>query len=218
MHVILSTVRMQCHTEKRKSTGSKYLWHNSRYFCSSSCTENIQHSFKYLWNYNLQDTQIHWKCPHVENSQIQLALASMARYHINFHYYRHTQHNSWYSYQTASPALQVVLDVGYFCSYACLDVAWCVCMSLCWSRRWAQLKQLNRSRCRLIKWGHIHMVNTIVIARKFLMKYNSIINFLQKIRSFSWKCQFDFDHVKEVCISQATEVGFTGEVEKFIIL
>jgi len=125
MHVILSTVRMQCHIEKRKSIGSKYLWHKSRYFCSSSCTENIQHIFKYLWNYNLKDTQIHGKCPHVENSQMQLALASMTTYHINFHYYSHTQHNSWHSYQTASPALQVV---GYFHPYACLDVAWCVCL------------------------------------------------------------------------------------------
>jgi len=46
------------------------------------------------------------------------------------YYYSHTQYNSWHSYQTASPALQVVLDVGYFCSYACLDVAWCVCVSV----------------------------------------------------------------------------------------
>ena len=38
-------------------------------------------------------------------------------------------HNSWHSYQTTSPVMQVklVLDVGYFYSYACLDG---VCVSV----------------------------------------------------------------------------------------
>jgi len=106
---------------------------------------------------------------------MQLALASMATYHINFHYYSHTQHNSWHSYQTASPALQVVLDVGYFCSYACMV---CLCLSVCWSRTVGKPSQ-NDWTDQDVVWLNggtytwMPLVNKIVMARKFLMKYNS---------------------------------------------
>jgi len=162
---------MQCHIEKRKSTGSKYLWHNSRYSYSSSCTENIQHIFTYLWNYNLQHTQIHGKYPHVQNSQIQ-ALASMAIYQLPLLQSYTAQQLTLLSDRITSAASGARCGLFLF-----LRRSWCrmVCLSLCWSRRWAQQKRLNRTDKDVVwlnggTYTWVPFVNTIVMAKKFLRK------------------------------------------------
>jgi len=95
------------------------------------------------------------------------------------YYYSHTQHNSWHSYQTASPALQVVLDVGYFYSCACLDV---LMVSVCLCVGHIGEPSKNGWTDQDVVWLNggtytwVPLVNTIM-AKKFLRKYNS------------WRCQ-----------------------------
>jgi len=121
--------QIECNvTLKKESTGSKYLWHYSRYFCSSSCTENIQHIYE-ITIYNIQKfmENVHMyktvKCKHWLPWQHITLTSTITVIHST------AQQLTLVSDHIASNASEIGARCGLFL-FLCMSW-WCVCVCLC---------------------------------------------------------------------------------------